>query len=213
MKCCTNWCRATIPRIVLLTPGPYNETFFEHAFLARYLGLTLVEGGDLTVRDDRAYLKTLGGLLPVDVIVRRQDDSFCDPLELRGDSMLGVPGLLHAVRAGNVAVTNALGSGLMESAAPAGFFPGLCRHILGEELKIPTVATWWCGQEEPFKEVAERLANLVIKPTFPAPGYQPIFGARLSQAQRRGPHRQNARGAGRLCGPGTGGLIHRSGLG
>ena len=174
------------PRIVLLTPGPYNETFFEHAFLARYLGLTLVEGGDLTVRDDRVYLKTLGGLLPVDVIVRRQDDSFCDPLELRGDSMLGVPGLLQAVRAGNVAVTNALGSGLMESAAPAGFFPGLCRHILGEELKIPTVATWWCGQEEPFTEVAEQLANLVIKPTFPAPGYQPIFGARLSQAQREG---------------------------
>ncbi len=145
------------PRIVLLTPGPYNETYFEHAFLARYLGLTLVEGGDLTVRDKRVFLKTLGGLLPVDVIVRRQDDSFCDPLELRGDSMLGVPGLVQAVRAGNVAVTNALGSGLIESAAPAAFLPGLCRHILGEELKIPTVATWWCGQEGPFAEVAEQL--------------------------------------------------------
>ena len=100
------------PRIVLLTPGPYNETYFEHAFLARYLGYTLVEGGDLTVRDNRVFLKTLGGLLPVDVIVRRQDDSFCDPLELRGDSMLGVPGLVQAVRSGNVAVANALGSGL-----------------------------------------------------------------------------------------------------
>ena len=88
------------PRIVLLTPGPYNETYFEHAFLARYLGYTLVEGGDLTVRDNRVFLKTLGGLLPVDVIVRRQDDSFCDPLELRGDSMLGVPGLVQAVRVG-----------------------------------------------------------------------------------------------------------------
>jgi len=173
------------PRIVLLTPGPYNETFFEHAFLARYLGLTLVEGGDLTVRDQRVFLKTLGGLLPVDVIVRRQDDSFCDPLELRGDSMLGVPGLVQAVRAGNVAVANALGSGLIESAAPAAFLPRLCRHILGEELKIPTVATWWCGQEGPFSEVAAKLSNLVIKPTFPAGAdRQPIFGARLGAAQR-----------------------------
>lgn len=171
------------PRIVLLTPGPYNETFFEHAFLARYLGFTLVEGGDLTVRDDRAYLKTLGGLLPVDVIVRRQDDSFCDPLELREDSMLGVPGLMHAARAGNVAVTNALGSGLIESAALAAFLPGLCRQLLGEELKIPTVATWWCGQEGPFAEVTARLSSLVIKPAFPS-DRQPIFGARLSSAQR-----------------------------
>ena len=113
-------CRAASenPRIVLLTPGPYNETYFEHAFLARYLGYTLVEGGDLTVRDNRVFLKTLGGLLPVDVIVRRQDDSSCDPLELRGDSMLGVPGLVQAVRSGNVAIANALGSGLVESAAP-----------------------------------------------------------------------------------------------
>jgi uncharacterized circularly permuted ATP-grasp superfamily protein/uncharacterized alpha-E superfamily protein len=172
------------PRIVLLTPGPYNETYFEHAFLARYLGLTLVEGGDLTVRDERCYLKTLGGLLPVDVIVRRQDDDFCDPLELRADSMLGVPGLVEAVRAGNVAVTNALGSGLLESAAPAAFLPGLCRHLLGEELKIPTIATWWCGQEKPFAEVVERLSHLVIKPTFPTHRDQPIFGARLSATQR-----------------------------
>jgi uncharacterized circularly permuted ATP-grasp superfamily protein/uncharacterized alpha-E superfamily protein len=173
------------PRIVLLTPGPYNETYFEHAFLARYLGLTLVEGGDLTVRGDRVFLKTLGGLLPVDVIVRRQDDSFCDPLELRAESMLGVPGLVQAVRAGNVAVTNALGSGLIESAAPAAFVPGLCRHILGEKLKIPTIATWWCGQKEPFAEVAEHLSSLVIKPTFPTRAdHQPIFGARLSAAQR-----------------------------
>src|ERR1700730_8241722 len=123
------------PRIVVLTPGPYNETYFEHAFLARYLGYTLVEGGDLTVRDNHVFLKTLGGLLPVDLIVRRQDGSYCDPLELRGDSMLGVPGLMQAVRSGNVAIANALGSGLLESAAPAGFLPSLCRHILGEELK------------------------------------------------------------------------------
>jgi uncharacterized circularly permuted ATP-grasp superfamily protein len=145
------------PRIVLLTPGPYNETYFEHAFLARYLGYTLVEGADLTVRDNRVYLKTLRGLLPVDLIVRRQDDTYCDPLELRGDSMLGVPGLMQAVRSGTVTVANALGSGLVESAAPASFLPGLCRHILGEEMKMPAVATWWCGEKAALSHVTEHL--------------------------------------------------------
>ncbi|HJZ53503.1 MAG TPA: circularly permuted type 2 ATP-grasp protein, partial [Gemmataceae bacterium] len=109
------------PRIVLLTPGPYNETYFEHAYLARYLGYTLVEGGDLTVRDNRVFLKVLGGLQPVDVILRRLDDSYCDPLELRGDSFLGIPGLVQAVRAGNVAVANPLGSGLVEAPALLSF--------------------------------------------------------------------------------------------
>jgi len=173
------------PRIVLLTPGPYNETYFEHAFLARYLGYTLVEGGDLTVRDDLVFLKTLGGLLPVDVIVRRQDDSFCDPLELRGDSMLGVPGLTQAVRAGNVAVANALGSGLVESPALAAFLPSLCRHLLGEELAMPSIATWWCGQEAPLAFVADNLSRLVVKPTFPGSDRQPIFGVRLDAAGKR----------------------------
>ncbi len=172
------------PRIVLLTPGPYNETYFEHAFLARYLGYTLVEGGDLTVRDDRVFLKTLGGLLPVDLIVRRQDDDYCDPLELRTDSMLGVAGLVQAVRSGTVTIANALGSGLVESAAPAGFLPGLCSHILGEELKMPAVATWWCGEEPALKFVTEHLSNLVIKPAFPSAGVHPIFGVRLSEAER-----------------------------
>jgi uncharacterized circularly permuted ATP-grasp superfamily protein/uncharacterized alpha-E superfamily protein len=172
------------PRIVLLTPGPYNETYFEHAFLARYLGYTLVEGGDLTVRDNRVYLKTLGGLLPVDVIVRRQDDQFCDPLELRGDSMLGVPALVQAVRSGNVAIANALGSGLAESPAYAAFLPGLSRLLLNEDLKIPTVATWWCGQEEPLEYVMDHLSELVLKPTFPATRGDPIFGASLSGKER-----------------------------
>jgi len=173
------------PRIVLLTAGPYNETYFEHAFLARYLGYTLVEGGDLTVRENRVYLKTLGGLLPVDVIFRRQDDSFCDPLELREDSMLGVPGLMQAVRSGTVAVANALGSGVMENAAPSAFMPSLCRHILGEDLKMPTVATWWCGQPAPFSYVTSHMNRLVIKQTFPRPDAAPIFGAKLSAAAKR----------------------------
>lgn len=173
------------PRIVLLTPGPYNETYFEHAFLARYLGYTLVEGGDLTVRDCRVFLKTLGGLLPVDVIVRRQDDHFCDPLELRADSMLGVAGLVQAVRMGNVAIANALGSGLAESPAYAAFLPGLCKLLLGEDLKMPTVATWWCGEEGPLKYVTDHLENLVIKSTFPGSRAAPIFGARLSKEEKK----------------------------
>ena len=172
------------PRIVLLTPGPYNEAYFEHAFLARYLGFTLVEGGDLTVRGQSVFLKTLGGLLPVDVIVRRQDDSFCDPAELRDDSVLGVPGLVQAIRAGNVAIANSLGTGLLESPAHAAFLPTLCKHILGEELKMPTVATWWCGEEDALKYVAENIWRLVIKPTLPDARRPPLFGARLSPQRR-----------------------------
>ncbi|MBL8222554.1 MAG: circularly permuted type 2 ATP-grasp protein, partial [Bryobacterales bacterium] len=173
------------PRVVLLTPGPYNETYFEHAFLARYLGYTLVEGGDLSVHDNRVYLKTLGGLLPVDVILRRQDDSFCDPLELNPDSMLGVPGLVQAVRSGNVVVANALGSGLVETASLSAFLEGLCRHMLGEALKMPSVATWWCGHKEPFDYVTSHLDQLVVKPAFPSAGGHPVFGAQLSAAQRK----------------------------
>jgi uncharacterized alpha-E superfamily protein len=137
------------------------------------------------VRDCRVFLKTLGGLLPVDVIVRRQDDLFCDPLELRGDSMLGVPGLVQAVRMGNVAIANALGSGLAESPAYAAFLPGLCKHLLDEELKIPTVATWWCGQEGPLAYVLDHLDSLVLKPTFPGTRIEPIFGARLSGEEKK----------------------------
>ncbi len=172
------------PRIVLLTPGPYNETYFEHSYLARHLGFTLVEGGDLTVRDRHVYVKTLGGLLPVDVIARRQDDNFCDPLELREDSMLGVPGLVHAVRAGNVTVANALGTGLTETSAMCAFLPGLCRAMFGEELKMPSVATWWCGQELPFAAVREQIGRLVIKPAVPSHGVTPVFGERLGSMER-----------------------------
>ena len=127
------WLNRSNPRIVLLTPGPHNETYFEHSYLARYLGFTLVEGADLTVRDRCVYLKTVDGLERVDVILRRVDDSFCDPLELRSDSLLGVPGLVDAVVAGNVKVANALGSGVIETAAIMPFLPGLSRHMTGRE--------------------------------------------------------------------------------
>ncbi len=167
------------PRIVLLTPGPYNETYFEHAYLARYLGVTLVEGADLTVRSERVYLKTLSGLLPVDVILRRQDDWFCDPLALYGESARGVAGLVQAVRAGNVAVANALGSGFLETAAVMAFLPGLSRTLLGEELELPSLATWWCGQEPERRYVEDNLAHLVLKPALPDPNREIVFGSEL----------------------------------
>ena len=154
------------PRIVLLTPGPYNETYFEQAYLARYLGYQLVEGQDLTVRDDRVYLKTLAGLEMVDVILRRVDDDFCDPLELRNDSILGVPGLIEAARAGHVTIANLPGSSLLQSPAFMAFLPGLARQILGQDLKLPSVATWWCGQKSAENYVCEHLDDLFVKPAF-----------------------------------------------
>ncbi len=175
--------RANQSNVVLLTPGPYNETYFEHVYLARYLGFPLVEGADLTVRDRRVFLKTLEGLQPVDVILRRADDTFCDPLELRADSILGIAGLTEAVRAGNVAVANALGSGAVETPALAAFLPGLCRRLLGEELKLPSVATWWCGQDKEREYVREHLSELVVKRAFGGNG-EPLFGAMLSAKER-----------------------------
>jgi uncharacterized circularly permuted ATP-grasp superfamily protein/uncharacterized alpha-E superfamily protein len=172
------------PRVVLHTPGPHNETYFEHSFLAKYLGFTLVVGGDMTVRDRRVYLKTVSGLEQVDVILRRVDDGFCDPLELRGESLLGVPGLVDAIAAGNVTVANALGSGLIESAAIMPFLPGLSRHLLGEELKLPSVATWWCGQPRALDWVLNHLESVVVKPAFPSRGMEPVFGSELPEHKK-----------------------------
>jgi uncharacterized circularly permuted ATP-grasp superfamily protein/uncharacterized alpha-E superfamily protein len=177
-------CTHRDPRMVLLTPGPYNETYFEHAFLARYLGITLVEGGDLTVRDNQVFLKTLSGLEPVDIILRRLDDDFCDSLELRADSSLGVAGLVQAVRAGTVTVANALGTGLVESLSFKPFMPMLCRYLLGEELKLPGVAMWWCGQEAEFNYVVSNLDKLVIKSAFARSKKESIFGSDLSKDER-----------------------------
>jgi uncharacterized circularly permuted ATP-grasp superfamily protein/uncharacterized alpha-E superfamily protein len=172
------------PRVVLLSPGPYNATYFEQAFLAQYLGYMLVEGADLTVREGCVFLKTLGGLHRVDVILRRLNDDFCDPLELRVESALGIPGLLQAVREGNVAVANALGSGVVQTAALLPFLPGLCRTLLAEELKLPAVETWWCGQPHILQHVLSSLDQMVIKPTFPMGRTEPIFYDELDPAGR-----------------------------
>jgi uncharacterized circularly permuted ATP-grasp superfamily protein/uncharacterized alpha-E superfamily protein len=174
------------PRVALLTPGPLNETYFEHAYLARYLGFTLVEGADLTVRDGKVFIKTLEGLRQVDVILRRMDDSYCDPLELRPDSMLGVAGLMEAVRAGQVTMANALGSGLVEAPAIAAFLPALCRRLLGEELLLAPARSWWCGHPDDLQYVLAHLDELVIKPSFPPRTRQPIFGRTLSTEQKHG---------------------------
>ena len=169
--------------IALLTPGPYNETYFEHAYLARYLGLTLVEGNDLIVRDQHLFLKTLQGLVPVHGLLKRVDDQYLDPLELRADSTLGVPGLLQAIRAGNVLVANAPGSAFLESAAMLGFLPGLARHLLQQELTLPALPTWWCGERSALEEVLPQLSRHTIKPTYYGSaqhqGFESVMGPEL----------------------------------
>ena len=174
------------PHIALLTPGPYNETYFEHAYLARYLGITLVEGSDLTVRDQRLYLKTLQGLRPVHGLIKRLDDQFLDPLELRPDSTLGVPGLLQAIRAGNVLVANMPGSAFLESPALLGFLPALARRLIGEKLQLPALPTWWCGERAALEAALPQLGDAAIKSTYPGYDARTSFEAVLgSQMGRR----------------------------
>ena len=168
------------PRMIVLTPGPLNETYYEHSLLARYLGFPLVEGGDLVVRDGCVWLKTIGGLQRVHAILRRQDDVYCDPLELRSDSALGIAGLTDCARRGTVLMANALGAGVAESVALQGFLPAACRFLLGEELALPSVATWWCGEATAMDYVREHLDDLVIKSVHGLSDFSPIFGQDLT---------------------------------
>lgn len=171
------------PLIVLLTPGPRTASYYEQAYLARHLGLPLVEGGDLTVRDGVVYLKTLAGLHRVHVIMRRVDDESCDPLELQS-SLLGVAGLTQAAMRGNVLVANSLGSSLLESGALLGYLPALSKRLLGEPLRMPSVATWWCGEDAALETVIARLDRLVIKPSFSQLPQAAVFGQDLDGAAR-----------------------------
>ena len=172
------------PYIVLLTSGPGTTSFFEDVYLARYLGFTLVQGGDLGVRDEKVVLKTLGGLVPVDVILRRVHSWLCDPLELTADSGVGVPGLLQAVRKKNVVLANALGSGLVQAPALMAFLRPLCRALLGEDLKIPSVATWWCGGPRECEYVLSHLDRLLIRDAFRRRRDDPIRPWLLGRAER-----------------------------
>jgi uncharacterized circularly permuted ATP-grasp superfamily protein/uncharacterized alpha-E superfamily protein len=152
--------------ICVLTPGPMSETYFEHAYLARYLGFLMVEGEDLSVRDDGVFVRTVSGLQRTEVLLRRIDADFADPLELNAASRLGAPGLLQAVRDGKVVMVNALGAGLVEARAMLAFLPALSRSVLGTDLAIPNIATWWLGQADVREEIIEKLGALVIAAAF-----------------------------------------------
>lgn len=150
----------------MLTPGPANETYFEHAYIARYLGFMLLEGEDLTVVNGRVMVRTVAGLKPIGVLWRRLDASYSDPLELNQQSHIGTPGMVQALRNEALTIVNALGSGILETRALLAFMPRICRHILGEELKLPSIATWWCGQEAERRHVAGNIEGMVIGPAY-----------------------------------------------
>ncbi|HEV3366939.1 MAG TPA: circularly permuted type 2 ATP-grasp protein, partial [Acidimicrobiales bacterium] len=168
------------PRVVILTPGPLSETYFEHAYLASYLGYALVEGRDLVVDNNRVWLRSLAGFDPVDVVIRRLDDQWCDPVELRADSLLGVPGLMEAARRGRVAVVNPLGAGVVEDPALTGLLGTLAPVLLGEELALRGPDSWWCGQEPNLSHVLANLAHLVVLPVHPSPRVPPVVASTLS---------------------------------
>lgn len=151
------------PNIVILTPGPLNETYFEHAYMSSFLGYPLVNGNDLVVRNGKVWMKSLKELKQVDVILRRVDDVFMDPLELREDSYLGVAGLLDVVRQQNVTIINPIGSGVLENSGLIPFMNAICKYFFKEELILPQIASWWCGQEKEKNHVLNNLPNLVVK--------------------------------------------------
>src|SRR6516162_7935035 len=176
-------------RVCVLTPGPMNETYFEHAYLARYLGFLLVEGDDLTVRDDGVFIRTVSGLKRTEVLLRRLDADFADPLELNARSRLGVPGLVQAVRDGTVVIANALGSGVVEARALLSFLPALAPTVLGSDLALPNVATWWLSQARARDEIIDRLDEMVIASAFlgELPGHgerREVLGAMLEPEER-----------------------------
>src|SRR6202167_5132899 len=176
-------------RTCLLTPGPLNETYFEHAYLARYLGLLLVDGEDLIVREDGVFIRTVSGLQRTEVILRRIDADFADPLELNAASRLGVAGLLRAVRDGKIVIVNSLGAGLVEARAMLAFLPALAPTVLGAELKVSNVATWWLRGADMREEMIEKLDTMVIarafEPQLEERGASEVLGAKLDDVQRQ----------------------------
>jgi uncharacterized circularly permuted ATP-grasp superfamily protein len=172
------------PTIVLLTPGIYNSAYFEHTFLARQMGITLVEGRDLFVHDNVVYMRTTAGPERVDVIYRRVDDDFLDPLAFRSDSTLGVPGLFNAYRAGNVSLTNAVGTGVADDKAMYAYVPAFIKYYLGEDAILQNVETWQLERESDRRYVLERLDQLVVKAVGESGGYGMLIGPHSTAAER-----------------------------
>jgi uncharacterized circularly permuted ATP-grasp superfamily protein len=171
------------PNVVLLTPGQYNSAFYEHSFLADKLGVELVEGSDLTVRDDVVYMRTTQGLQRVDVIYRRIDDDYLDPLAFRADSALGVPGIMAAYKAGNVTLANAVGTGVADDKAVYSYMPEIVKFFTGEEAILKNVPTWRCREPDHLKEVLDRLPELVVKEVNGSGGYGMLVGPHATKAQ------------------------------
>ena len=174
-----------VPRVVVLTPGAFNETYFEHAYLANYLGFPLVQSGDLLVRNGFLWMKSLDGLERVDVVLRRVDDVFCDPVELRSDSQLGVPGLLEVVRSGRVVIANPLGAGILENPVFLKYLPEISRCLLGRELRLDSVKTYWSGDEKDLTFITENIDRLVIKPAYRGTGLRSVWGGDLSKEGKK----------------------------
>jgi uncharacterized circularly permuted ATP-grasp superfamily protein len=171
------------PRVVLLSPGTYNSAYFEHVFLAREMGVPLVEGRDLLVENDRVFMRTTGGLSPVDVIYRRIDDDYLDPEAFRPDSMLGVPGLMRAYRAGNLALANAIGTGIADDKAVYAYMPRIIRYYLMQEPILRNVETHICREPEALRYTLDHLAELVVKPVGEAGGYGITVGPKASRRE------------------------------
>ncbi len=192
-------------RIAVLSPGIANETYFEHAYIARYLGFMLLEGEDLTVVGGRVTVRTVAGLKPVGVLWRRLDASFADPLELNQTSHIGTPGIVEALRAGSVSIVNALGSGILETRALLAFMPAICRNLLDEEQKLPSIATWWCGQESEREHVAGNIEGMVIGPAYSTRPFfdddgQSVLGASLRDTAKTSVAQWLATDGGKLVG-------------
>lgn len=171
------------PSVVVLTPGRYNSAYFEHAFLAREMGVELVEGADLFVRDERVFMRTTAGAKPVDVIYRRLDDAFLDPLAFNPDSMLGVPGLLAAYRSGNVVLANAIGTGVADDKSIYPYVTDMIRFYLDEEPILKNVPTWQCRKPQDLSHVLAHLPELVVKETQGSGGYGMLVGPAASKAE------------------------------
>ncbi|NUP08134.1 MAG: circularly permuted type 2 ATP-grasp protein [Polyangiaceae bacterium] len=175
--------RASSPTVVVLTPGIYNSAYFEHSFLAQQMGVELVEGRDLVVRDGRVHMRTTRGLMPVDVIYRRMDDTFIDPVELRRDSMLGVPGLLDVYRHGRVALANAPGTGVADDKVIYTYVPQIIEYYLGEKAILPNVPTYRCEDPKALQYVLDHTDELVIKAANESGGYGMLIGPHASSAE------------------------------